>query len=91
MKTTHTVTAEKLDTAAAKPVLDITGLDTPVIIESLELLKNGNDYYVRARSTDGAEGLAFTNGRAQYYYPIVNKLIMPYFIGKDARDLEEHL
>jgi L-alanine-DL-glutamate epimerase-like enolase superfamily enzyme len=91
MKTTHTVTPEALDEAAAKPVLDVSGLDTPVIIESLELLRKGKEYYVRVRSTDGAEGLAFTNGRAQHYYPIVNNLIIPYFIGKDARDLEEHL
>jgi len=25
------------------------------------------------------------------YYPILNKLVIPYFIGKDARDLESHL
>ena len=91
MKTTHTVTPESLDEAATRTVLDVTGLDSPVIIESLELLKNGKEYYVRVRSTDGGEGLAFTNGRAQHYYPIVNNLIIPYFIGKDARDLEAHL
>jgi L-alanine-DL-glutamate epimerase-like enolase superfamily enzyme len=46
---------------------------------------------VRVRSKDGAEGVALTNGREQYLYPILNKLVIPYFIGKDARDLEEHL
>ena len=91
MKITHTVTTEALDEAANMPVLDLTGLDTPVIIESLELLKKDKDYYVRVRSTDGAEGLAFTNGRAQHYYPILNNLIIPYFVGKDARELEAHL
>ena len=91
MKTTHTVTTEALDEAANKPVLDLTGLDTSVIIKSIELLKKDRNYYVRVRSTDGAEGLAFTNGRAQHYYPILNNLIIPYFVGKDARDLEEHL
>jgi L-alanine-DL-glutamate epimerase-like enolase superfamily enzyme len=24
-------------------------------------------------------------------HPILNRLVMPFFIGKDARDLEEHL
>ena len=91
MKTTHTVTTEELDKAANTPVLDLTGLDTPVIIESLELLKKDKNYYVRVRSTGGAEGLAFTNGRAQHYYPILNNLIIPYFVGKDARELEAHL
>jgi L-alanine-DL-glutamate epimerase-like enolase superfamily enzyme len=32
-----------------------------------------------------------TNERAEYLYPILNKLVIPYFIGKDARDLETHL
>jgi len=91
MKTTHTVTTEALDKAADQPVLDLTGLDTAVTIESIELLKKDREFYVRVRSTDGAEGLAFTNGRAQHYYPILNNLIIPYFVGKDARDLEDHL
>ncbi|MFP6643377.1 MAG: mandelate racemase/muconate lactonizing enzyme family protein [Candidatus Latescibacterota bacterium] len=91
MKTTHTVSTEALDEAASRPVLDLTGLDTPVTVESIELLKKDLDYYVRVRSTDGAEGLGFTNGRAKHLYPILNNLIIPYFIGKDARELEEHL
>ena len=68
MKTTHTVSTEALDKAASRPVLELTGLDTPVIIESIELLKKDRDYYVRVRSTAGAEGLGFTNGRARHYY-----------------------
>ena len=91
MKTTHTVTTEELDAAASCPVLERSLLDTPVIIDSLELLQKDNVYYVHVKSTDGAEGLGFTNGRAKHYYPILNNLIIPYFIGKDARDLEEHL
>lgn len=84
-------TIEALEQAAAAPVLLLDGLDAPVIIESIQLLKQDREYYVLARSTDGAEGLSFTNGRAPHFYPILNKLISPYFIGKDARDLEEHL
>jgi L-alanine-DL-glutamate epimerase-like enolase superfamily enzyme len=91
MKTTHTVTTEALDATTAKPVLDISGFDSPIIIESLELLRKGTSSYVRVRSTDGAEGLSFANGREKHLHPILNNLIIPYFIGKDARDLEEHL
>ena len=91
MKTTHTVTTEALDAAADQPVLDLTGLDTPVTIESIELLRKGSASYVRIRSTDGAEGLSFCNGREKHLHPILNNLIIPYFIGKDARELEEHL
>ncbi len=83
---------ETLDVAAEAPVLTLDGLaDEPVIIESITLRKKDNQYYVHARSRDGVEGLAFTNGRASYYHPILNQLIIPCFIGKDARDLEQLL
>ncbi|MDA0745126.1 MAG: mandelate racemase/muconate lactonizing enzyme family protein [bacterium] len=82
---------EALDRAATRPILRLDGLDSPVIIDSIRLLKKDREYYVHARSRDGAEGLAFTNGRAPYYYPILNQLVIPYFIGQDARNLEEHL
>jgi len=86
-----TPSIEELDAAAEQPVLVLDGLDAPVIIESMQLLKDKNEYYLHVRSKDGAEGLAFTNGRATYVYPILNQLIIPYFIGKDARDFEDHL
>ena len=85
------VTLEKLEQAAAAPVLKPDVADSPLIIESIELLRDGNGSFVRVRSKDGAEGVSLTNGREQYVYPILNKLVIPYFIGKDARDLEEHL
>jgi L-alanine-DL-glutamate epimerase-like enolase superfamily enzyme len=61
------------------------------VIESIELLRKDREYIVRVRSKDGAEGVAVTNSRPDYLSPILNKLVIPYFIGKDARDLEEHL
>jgi L-alanine-DL-glutamate epimerase-like enolase superfamily enzyme len=85
------VTLEKLEKAASAPVLKLDGADSPLVIESIELLRKGRDSFVRVRSKDGAEGVALTNGREQYVHPILNKLVIPYFIGKDARDLEEHL
>jgi len=85
------VTLEKLEKAAAAPVLQLDGADSPLVIESIELLRKGRDTFVRVRSKDGAEGVALTNGREQYVYPILNKRVIPYFLGKDARDLEEHL
>jgi L-alanine-DL-glutamate epimerase-like enolase superfamily enzyme len=89
---THTkVRVEELDNIAEKPVLQLDGLNSPVVIQSIELLRGQRDYFVRVRSKDGAEGIAVTNERAQYFYPILNKLVIPYFIGKDARDLETHL
>lgn len=85
------VTVEALDKAAATPVLNLDGIDSPVRIESIELLRKGREYFVHVRSKDGAEGIAVTNSRAQYLYPILNRLVIPYFVGKDTRELEEHL
>ena len=85
------VTLEKLEKAAAAPVLKLDGADSPLIIESIELQRKGRDSVLRVRSKDGAEGVALANGREQYVYPILNKRVIPYFLGKDARDLEEHL
>ena len=84
-------TVEALERAAEAPILCLDGLDRPVIIESIRLIRKGREYYVHARSKDGAEGLAFTNGRAPHLHPVLNNLVIPYFIGKDARDLEDHL
>jgi L-alanine-DL-glutamate epimerase-like enolase superfamily enzyme len=84
-------TYETLEAAAAKPVLDVRSLKDPVIIESIELLRKGREHFLRVRSKDGVEGISLDNGRADVLYPIINRLVIPYFIGKDARDLEEHL
>jgi L-alanine-DL-glutamate epimerase-like enolase superfamily enzyme len=87
----RSVTDDVLEQAAAKPVLQLKGLTSPVIIESIELLRKGREHFVRVRSKDGAEGIAVDDGRMDLLHPILNRLVIPYFIGKDARDLEEHL
>lgn len=85
-------TDEALYAAAARPVLDAKiQIKEPVIVESIELLKLGREQILRVRSKDGAEGFSLDNGRIAVLYPILNKLIIPYLIGKDVRDLEEHL
>ena len=81
-----------LDKAAALPVLKTDGLKSPVIIESIKLLKKDRDYFVRVRSKDGAEGVSLTNPpREEYLDKILNQLVIPFFIGRDARDLENLL
>lgn len=85
------VTTEQLEAAAGRPILELAGLDTPLVIESIRLLRKDREYFVHVRSRDGAEGIAVTNSRAANLYPILNRRVIPYFIGKDARDLEEHL
>jgi L-alanine-DL-glutamate epimerase-like enolase superfamily enzyme len=80
-----------LEEAGAKPVLKLRDLKEPVIIESIELLHKGREHFVRVRSKSGAEGISVDDGRLKVLHPILNELVIPYFIGKDARDLEEHL
>jgi L-alanine-DL-glutamate epimerase-like enolase superfamily enzyme len=85
------IEVEVLEEAAAAPVLNVAGLNEPVIIESIQLLRKGREHLIRVRSRDGAEGVALDNGRAGLLYPILQQSVIPYFIGKDARALEEHL
>jgi L-alanine-DL-glutamate epimerase-like enolase superfamily enzyme len=82
---------DEFDVAAARPVLDLKGLNDPIIIESIELLRKDDEYFLRVRSKDGVEGISVDNGRADVLHPILNRLVAPYFIGKDARELEELL
>ena len=84
-------TEEQLVQAAARPVLKRDAIDAPVIIESIECLRRGRDELIRVRSKDGAEGVSLTNSRGSTLFPILKQLIVPYFLGKDARDLEKHL
>jgi L-alanine-DL-glutamate epimerase-like enolase superfamily enzyme len=81
-------TVEQLDRAAAEPLLKLDSITSPVRIASIELLRDRRNHYVRTRSSDGAEGMALTNGRAGYLYPMLEQLVIPYFVGKDARQLE---
>lgn len=80
-----------LEQAAAAPILKGELFSSPITIESIELLKDDRDVFVRVRSTDGAEGISVTNGRERYLAPVFKQLVIPYFLGKDARDLERHL
>jgi L-alanine-DL-glutamate epimerase-like enolase superfamily enzyme len=82
---------QQLRQAAAEPVLKFEGITSPVIIDSIRLLRKDRNYFIHVRSKDGAEGISLDNGRAGEFYPILNELIVPYFIGKDVRDLETHL
>lgn len=71
-----------------EPMFDIPGqVSTPAIIESIEMLKSGGNYFVRVRTTDGAEGLTGTK-QINDFIPIFTNLVAPFFIGKDARDIE---
>lgn len=83
------VTDEQLKAILQQPVLRRDLFPDPVIIESLDLLKNGDEFIVRARSTDGAEGIAVSNGgRMHALWAFFVEQVAPFFPGKDARDLD---
>jgi len=52
-------------TARPPPPFQRDGLSSPVIIDSIRLLKRGNDYLIHVRSKDGAEGISLSNPPAQ--------------------------
>jgi L-alanine-DL-glutamate epimerase-like enolase superfamily enzyme len=80
---------QKLDEAAAAPVVRLGALDKPVKIRSLELLRNGRNFIVRVRTADGAEGIGVPNAMHMVHtYPIFLNRVAPFWIGKDARQLE---
>jgi L-alanine-DL-glutamate epimerase-like enolase superfamily enzyme len=76
--------------APAEPVLFNLAqqISSPVKIAAVELLRNGSHWFVRSTSADGAVGLAATNERVEYLHPILLQKVAPFFVGKDARDLE---
>lgn len=79
-----------LDNALAKDVLNREYFPDPVIIESCDLLNYEGNYMIRVRSTDGAEGYCVGhNNRMPHLYPFQLARVNPFFIGKDARNLDQ--
>jgi L-alanine-DL-glutamate epimerase-like enolase superfamily enzyme len=70
-----------------RPVLKRELFSSPVIIKSIELLKNGRSFLCRVRSADGAEGISVAHEGLYSHYLIFLSL-RPLFLGKDARDLD---
>jgi L-alanine-DL-glutamate epimerase-like enolase superfamily enzyme len=83
------VTKSQLDRVLQQPVLKTDFLKEPVIVESVELLRNGNTFLLRTRSTGGIQAITVPNAtRIAATQPLFMSQIMPFFVKKDARDLE---
>jgi L-alanine-DL-glutamate epimerase-like enolase superfamily enzyme len=78
----------RLDEVRKRPVLKKELFPGPVIIESVELLSCGNSFICRVRSKDGAEGISVGHSSLRTLYPIFLNNLQPFFIGKDARELD---
>jgi L-alanine-DL-glutamate epimerase-like enolase superfamily enzyme len=77
-----------LDEVLKQPVLKQELFKTPIIIQSLELLRYEGNFLCRVRSKDGAEGISVGHSALGSFHPIFVNLLQPFFIGKDARDLD---
>ena len=80
---------ERLDQILKQPVFKKALFSSPVIIDTLELLRYDHSYICRVRSKDGAEGMSVGHsGSLRSLYPIFTNNLQPFFINKDARDLD---
>jgi len=71
-----------------QPVFDLHKTVTaPVKIAAIDLLQSGNRFFLRTRSSDGAEGIIQTKDMEDFI-PILHRRVIPHFLGKDARDAE---
>lgn len=83
---------ETLDQILVQPVLKKELFSEAVIIEQLELLRYQDNFICRVRSKNGATGLSVSNNMQMIsLYPIFTNRLQGFFIGKDARDLEQLL
>src|ERR1035437_471548 len=78
----------KLDEILKQPVLKKQLFSTPVIIDTVELLRLNNSFLCRVRSRDGAEGISVGHSGMSTLFPIFLRNLQPFFIGKDARELD---
>ncbi len=79
---------DRLDKILARPVLKKELFSEPVIVKSLELLRFEDSFLCRVRSSDGAEGISVGHYSMRSLYPIFLNDLKPFFIDKDARDLD---
>ena len=79
-----------LDEILKKPVFKREYFPNPVIIQSVELLRYENNFLCRVRSVDGAEGISVGHsGQLKSQFPIFVNLLQPFFVNKDARELDK--
>ena len=86
-----------LDEELKRPIFKKELFPSPVILETIELLRDRENFMVRVRSKDGAEGLAVGHtglnpkgggGQSVRNWPVFKGFI-DNFTGKDARNLDD--
>ena len=61
---------------------------SPVRIARIDVLRAGSRILVRSTSTDGASGIVIAKDPIEDYLPVLLRRVIPFYVGKDARDLE---
>jgi L-alanine-DL-glutamate epimerase-like enolase superfamily enzyme len=88
----HSIDQTKTYDAATRSIINKALFKVPLIIKEVELLEYNENYICKIRTENGAEGLSVSNNfKMVHLYPIFVKQVAPFFIGKDARDLESLL
>ena len=82
-------TPSPIQQALAAPLLRRELWTAPVTIASIDVIKAAGQFLVQVRARDGATGLAVGHPDVlETTWPILVHRVAPFFIGKDARDLE---
>ena len=90
MNMPESIVLNQLDEAAGRPVLNTALFTSPVIIDTLELLRYRNNFLCRVRSRDGAQGISVSNNdQMRSLYPMFTQRLRSFFTGKNAVDLEK--
>ncbi len=80
----------RLDEIIKQPVLKPDLFLSPVIIDKLELLRYMDNFLCRVISKDGAVGISVANNdQMESLWPVFVNRLQPFFIGKDARNIEK--
>ena len=81
-----------LDAVLSEPVLKNELFAQPIIIENVALLHYDGNYICKVKAKNGFTGISVSNNlRMVHLYPIFTQLVAPFFIGKDARQLDDLL
>ena len=60
----------------------------PVRIASIDVLRAGGKILVRTNSSAGLSGITIAKDPIDDYLPVLLRRVVPFFTGKDARDIE---
>lgn len=78
-----------IDVPGASPMLELhRRFDSPILIASVDQLLVGRSIWFRVTSEQGAVGYCPGNSRLEVTVELAKRLVNPFFVGKDARDIE---